>query len=164
MSSKGLSQYLPTDLFLKSAVVEKNPDKSFRELVADFFGVSPEDITKIQRTGDAKGWDIYIQGLYQPSLEDEDYQWDLGEDDWDEEAEETDEAGMHEHQVVFDEQAGIVTIYLDGKMQGEEEMLGDYPETEIWKVLMGYFPEEDRDELQTIADEVYFNGSHTWYT
>lgn len=82
MSSKGLSQYLPTDLFLKSAVVEKNPDKSFRELVADFFGVSPEDITKIQRTGDAKGWDIYIRGLHQPSLEDEDYQWDLGEDDW----------------------------------------------------------------------------------
>ena len=88
MSNEDLSQYLPADLFLKSAVVEKNPDMSFRELVAGFFGVSPEEITRIRRTKDAKGWDITIEGLYEPSQE-EDYQWDLGpEEYWDEESEE----------------------------------------------------------------------------
>lgn len=89
MSDESMSQYLPADLFLKSAVVEKNPDMSFRELVAEFFGVSPEEITRIRRTKDAKGWDITIEGMYEPSQEEEDYQWDLGpEEYWDEESEE----------------------------------------------------------------------------
>lgn len=62
---------------------------SFRELVAKFFGVSPEEITRIRRTKDASGWDITIEGMYEPSLEEEDYQWDLGpEEYWDEESEE----------------------------------------------------------------------------
>lgn len=75
---------------MKSAVVEKNPDMSFRELVAKFFGVSPEEITRIRRTKDASGWDITIEGMYEPSQEEEDYQWDLGpEEYWDEESEES---------------------------------------------------------------------------
>jgi hypothetical protein len=167
MSDKLMSQYLPADLFLKSAAVEKNPDMSFREAVAEFFGVSPEEITRIRRTKDAKGWDITIENMYEPSLEDEDYQWDLGpEEYWDEEdAEESDGKDMNEHRVVYNEEAGLLSIYLDGKIQGEQEMYGDdYPETEIWKILMEYFPEEDKDELQAIADEVYYNGSHIWYT
>lgn len=157
MSNKDLSQFLPAEIFLKSAVVEKNPDMSFREVVAEFFGVSPEEIIRIRRTKDALGWDITIEGMNEPSQEEENYQWDLG-------AEEADEEDMHEYQVVYNEEAGLLSIYLDGKMQGEHEMLGDYPETEIWKALMEYFPEEDEDELQSIADEVYYNGSHTWYT
>lgn len=89
MSNKDLSQFLPAGIFLKSAVVEKNPDMSFRELVAKFFGVSPEEITRIRRTKDASGWDITIEGMYEPSQEEEDYQWDLGpEEYWDEESEE----------------------------------------------------------------------------
>ena len=165
MLDKPMNQFLPADIFLKSAVVEKNPDMSFREAVAEYFGVSPEEITRIRRAKDASGWNITIEGMYEPSVGDEDYQWDLGpEESWDEEAEESNGEGMHEHQVVYNEEAGLVTIYLDGKVQGEQEMFGDYPETEIWKALMEYFPEEDKDELQTIADEVYYNGSHTWYT
>ena len=82
MSNKDLSQFLPADLFLKSAVVEKNPDMSFREAVAEFFGVSPEEITRIRRTKDAKGWDITIEGMYEPSQEEEDYQWDLGPEEY----------------------------------------------------------------------------------
>lgn len=89
MSNKDLSQFLPASVFLKSAVVEKNPDMSFREAVAEFFGVSPEEITRIRRTKDASGWDITIEGMYEPSQEEEDYQWDLGpEEYWDEESEE----------------------------------------------------------------------------
>ena len=81
---------MPASVFLKSAVVEKNPDMSFREAVAEFFGVSPEEITKIRRTKDASGWDITIEGMYEPSQEEEDYQWDLGpEEYWDEESEES---------------------------------------------------------------------------
>lgn len=88
MADNSMSQYIPSSLFFKSKVVEENPDMTFREAMASFLGVEPDEITKIRRTPDAKGWDIFIQGLYQPSLEEEDYQWDLGEedyspDDWD---------------------------------------------------------------------------------
>ena len=90
MSNKDLSQFLPADIFLKSAVVEKNPDMSFREAVAEFFGVSPEEITRIRRAKGASGWDITIDGIYEPSQEEEDYQWDLGpEEYWDEDSEES---------------------------------------------------------------------------
>lgn len=75
MTDKTMSQFLPADIFLKSSVIEKNPDMSFRELVAEYFGVSPEDIISIRRSGDAIGWDIDIEGLED---EDDDYQWDLG--------------------------------------------------------------------------------------
>ena len=73
-----MNQFLPADIFLKSAVVEKNPDMSFREVVAEYFGVSPEEITRIRRAKDASGWDITIENMYEPSKDDEDYQWDLG--------------------------------------------------------------------------------------
>ena len=101
MSDKPMSQFLTADIFLKSAIVEKNPDMSFREAAAEYFGVSPEEITKVRRAKDASGWDITMEDMYEPSQEEEDYRWDLaqspigiyqwdrGPEDWEEEAEES---------------------------------------------------------------------------
>ena len=55
-----MSKFLPADTFLKSTSVERNPDMSFREIAAKFFGVSPEEITRIRRAKDASGWEITI--------------------------------------------------------------------------------------------------------
>lgn len=57
------NQFLPAEVFFKSSIVEKNPDMSFREAVAKFFGVSPEEITRIRRAKDASGWDITIEDM-----------------------------------------------------------------------------------------------------
>lgn len=64
-----MSKFLPADTFLKSTSVERNPDMSFREIVARFFGVSPEEITRIRRAKDASGWEITVEDMYEPSQE-----------------------------------------------------------------------------------------------
>lgn len=89
MSDKSPSQFLPVELLLKSTIVEKNPDISFREAIAEFFQVSPDEITKIKTSKGAPGWDITIQGMHEPSGEEEDYQWSPDPADWEEDSEES---------------------------------------------------------------------------
>ena len=60
MSDKATVKFLSADTFLKSTTVERNLNISFREIVARFFRVSPEEIIRIRRAKDASGWEITI--------------------------------------------------------------------------------------------------------
>ena len=60
MSNKVTFNFLSADTFMKSTAVERNLNISFREIVARFFRVSPEEITRIRRAKDASGWEITI--------------------------------------------------------------------------------------------------------
>ena len=60
MSNKITVKFLSADTFMKSTAVERNLNISFREIVARFFRVSPEEITRIRRAKDASGWEITI--------------------------------------------------------------------------------------------------------
>ena len=60
MSNKVRVKFLSVDTFMKCTAVERNPDMSFREIVARLFRVSPEEITRIRRTKDASSWEITI--------------------------------------------------------------------------------------------------------
>ena len=60
MPNKATVKFLSADTFMKSTAVEKNLDISFREIVARFFRVSPEEITRIRRVKNASGWEITV--------------------------------------------------------------------------------------------------------
>ena len=60
MPNKVRVKFLSADTFMKSTAVERNLNISFREIVARFFRVSPEEITRIRRAKNASGWEITV--------------------------------------------------------------------------------------------------------
>ena len=162
MADNSMSQYIPSSLFFKSKVVEENPDMTFREAMARFLGVEPDEITKIRRTPNAKGWDIFIQGLYQPSLEEEDYQWDLNEEEEESEWMTPEEMGIAQKMDWSDEDGNeISNEQKPAYFRSRDDMYEVDEDTGLVRLL----PEEDwfpTDDNQEDWEREGYRGEIAW--